>query len=140
MILFNANKAVRPEDAVGHGVGGNTKVATGVYTLTAALTQGQVIPMVAVPAGARVLDVTLSADDLDGGAGLALDVGDGADADRYLAASTVAQGGGVARLSTHAGHGYRYAAGDTIDVTVQTAPAAGATSGSLKLSVLFVID
>ena len=52
----------------------------------------------------------------------------------------MAQGGGVARLSTHAGHGYRYAAGDTIDVTVQTAPAAGATSGSLKLSVLFVID
>jgi len=49
-------------------------------------------------------------------------------------------GGGVARLSTHADHGYRYAAGDTIDVTVQTAPAAGATSGSLKLSVLFVID
>jgi len=138
--MFNANQPVRTTDASGHGVGSSAKVASGEYSLSAALTLNQVIPMVPVPTGARILDTILSTDDLDGGAGLTLDVGDGDDPDRFIAASDVGQGGGIARLGTHIGHLHRYAASDTVDVTVKAAPAAGVASGKIRLTVLYVIE
>jgi len=140
MISFNANNAVSTLDTVGHGLGGNVKTAVGSYLLSSPLQGGQIIPMVAVPGGARILDVVLSSDDLDNGAGLALHVGDGQMGNRYLAASSVAQEGGLARMSNQIGHGYRYKESDTIDVTVATAPASGRAAGLLRLSVMFVID
>jgi hypothetical protein len=140
MISFNANNAVRTLDAVGHGLGGNVKTAVGSYLLSAPLEEGQVIPMVAVPSGARILDVTLSADDLDNAEELVLHVGDGQMGDRYIKDTTVAQGGGVARLSSQIGHGYRYKEGDTVDITVATASTAGRAAGLLRVCVMFVID
>ena len=109
------------------------------YELSAALALNDVIQMVKVPAGATVVDLILSADDLDsdGSPAIVLDVGDGASADRYIDGSDIGQAGGVARLSEAGGHLYEYAADDTIDVLVQVAPATGATSGSIKLAVCF---
>ena len=140
MISFNANKPVRPEDAAGHGAGASVKVATGVYTLSGPLTAGQTIPMVALPTNARVLDILLSSDKLDTGAGLALDVGDKALNTRYFNASDLGRTGGIARLALSQGHGYRYAKADTVNVTVKTAPAAQAADGSFTVTVYFVID
>lgn len=143
MIVFNANQTVRAQDAPGHGLGGNLKVVTGEYTLSAALTLNQVIPMVAVPKGARVVFGRLSTDDLDtgGSPAIVLAVGDGDDDDRYLTGSTIAQAGGNAAFDRHVGNGnYEYTEGDTIDVKVTTAPATGATSGAIRLTVGFIID
>lgn len=143
MIVFNANQTVRAQDAPGHGLGGNVKGVVGEYTLSAALTLNQVIPMVAVPKGARVIGGQLTVDDLDtgGSPAIVLAVGDGDDDDRYLTSSTIGQAGGAASFNRHTGNGnYEYTDGDTIDVKVTTAPATGATSGAIRLSVWFIID
>ena len=140
MISFNANKPVRPEDAAGHGAGASVKVATGVYTLSGTLAAGQTIPMVALPTNARVLDVLLSTDRLDTGTGIALDVGDKASDTRYFNASEIGRTGGVARLSSAQGHGFRYVKADTVNVTVKTAPATQVADASFTVTVFFVID
>jgi hypothetical protein len=142
MITFNANRPVRIEDAGGHGVGGNVKTAIGVYTLSAALTLNQVIPMVAVPKGARIVDLVLAADDLDtnGSPTLALDVGDGTLANRFVAAATVGRAGGVTRLDQPGGAAFQYAGADVIAVKVQAAPATGASAGQIKLVVQYTLD
>jgi hypothetical protein len=98
-----------------------------------------VIQMVKVPAGASIIDLWLSSTDIDTDASPAviLHVGDGGDADRYIASSTVGQAGGVARLSAIAGVNYTYTADDTIDVTIGTVAATKA-AGTLVLTVLYV--
>lgn len=114
---------------------------TSTYTLTAALVVDDVIQMVKVPAGATVLDVTLTADDIDtgGSPAIVLDVGDGADVDRFIDGSTSGQAGGITRANTK-NLPYTYTADDTIDVLVQVAPATGATSGTIKLIVAMTMD
>lgn len=133
----------------------SSKVATGVqerefhsgvnsvsatYTLTAALALNDVIQMVKIPAGARILQVLLAADDLDtgGSPAIVLDVGDGGDTDRFIDGATIGQSGGVAALNSQVGFDYTYTADDTIDVLVQVAPATGATSGvDVHLTVFY---
>jgi hypothetical protein len=51
--------------------------------------------MVQVFAGETVHDVKIKSSDLDGGAELIYDVGDGDDVDRYIDGSTIGQAGGV---------------------------------------------
>lgn len=114
----------------------------GTYVLSAALALNDVIQMVKVPQGATILNVILAATDLDtgGSPAIALTVGDGSDADRFITSSTVGQAGGIASLNAAAGAGYKYTATDTIDVTVATGPATGATSGTVTLTVLYTMD
>lgn len=114
----------------------------GTYALSAALALNDVIQMVTVPAGATILNVILATTDLDtnGTPTIALTVGDGSDADRFITASTVGQAGGVANLNASTGAGYKYSATDTVDVTVATGPATGATSGTVSLTVLYTMD
>lgn len=109
------------------------------FDATTALVLDDIIEMVNVAAGTTVLDVLLSTEDLDSGAGLLLDVGDGDDDDRYLAADDVGQAGGVARMDLHGGHGHRYTSDDTIDIHVDTAPAGDGT-GVLRLTVLMTAE
>jgi len=101
---------------------------TSKYTLTAALVEGDVIQMLKVPNGAVMQNVIVSCDDLDTDdtPAAVLEVGDGGDTDRYITGSTIAQGGGIASLAQHVGHGYQYTAEDTLDVKVTTAPATAA--------------
>lgn len=107
------------------------------YDLAAALAQNDVIQMIKVPSGAIVIDVVLTADDLDTNVSpaIVLDVGDGADTDRFIDGSTIAQAGGIERQNVKTGFLYEYTADDTIDVLVQAAPATGATTGKVKLAV-----
>lgn len=112
------------------------------FTVSTALAENDVIEMVKVPAGATVVDLWLSAEDLDTGAtpSITLDVGDGDDTDRYLAGSTIGQAGGFARMDTQTGAGHSYAAEDTIDVLVSAAVATGATDVTVKLGGFYTMD
>ena len=141
-IHFNANQAVRTEDAGGHGVAGNVKVASGEYSLSAALTLNQVIPMLAIPRGARIVGAGIAADDLDtnGAPTLVLGLGDSGDDDRLIAGSTVGQTSGVDDAIETTGILYKYDASTVISITVKTAPATGAASGKLKAWVSYVLD
>lgn len=99
-----------------------------------------VIQMVKIPKGATILDVILGSDDLDSaGPAILLDVGDAGDPDRFIAASTVAQAGGVARLDQVDGLAYEYTEDDTIDVTINTAPTTAA-AGTINLTVLYTMN
>lgn len=111
----------------------------GTYELAAALVVNDIIQMVKIPKGARIVNVILGTDDLDSGASpaIVLAVGDGTTADRFISGSTVAQAGGVATIGKVDGVGYVYTADDTIDIKVTTAPATGATSGTLNLTVVY---
>ena len=141
-VTFNANRPVRTEDAGGHGVGGNVKTAIGIYTLSAALSLNQILDMVAVPIGARIVDVILASDGLDAGATLTVDVGDAALPNRFISASAVAQAGGVTRLSEAGGVTFKYTQSDVIKLRVGAAPPppTGAVTGEIKLVVLYVLD
>lgn len=107
------------------------------YEIAAALVVNDVIEMVKVPAGAVIHDVILGTDDLDSGTDLVLDVGDGSVTDRFIDGATIGQTAGVARLNEVDGLNYQYTSADTIDVKVQVAPGTGATSGTIRLTVLY---
>lgn len=127
--------------------GGVVYIREAVYTLTAALAAADVVQMIPVAAGERVVDLHLVVEDLDtsGSPAIVLDVGDGDDADRYIDGSTKGQTGGI---STY-GEGVAsdaaaiainklYTAADTIDVTVATAPHTGATAGTIRVRAFLV--
>jgi len=120
----------------------------GEYELSAALVVNDVIQMVAVPQGARVLNIFLNADDLDtGGPAIVLDVGDGGSTARFIDGALVAQAGTGNNVDMMngtygigAGFGYQYTVNDTIDVLVETAPTTGTTTGTIKLIALLSVD
>jgi hypothetical protein len=103
---------------------------------TAELQLNDVVQMLPVASGAIILEVILAVDDLDTATSQAvvLDIGDGSDDDRFIAASTAGQGGGVTRLNSVAGLLYKYTADDTIDLKVSTAPGTAA-AGTVSLAV-----
>jgi len=115
------------------------------YEATTKLIINDVIQMCKVPAGATVVEVVLSCDDLDTSATPAavLAVGDGDDVDRYIKDSTIGQTGGTVRLGSGIVIadclGYEYTAADTIDVKITTAPAAGGT-GTITLAVFYTMQ
>lgn len=111
----------------------------------AALANADVIQMLKVPKGARVLEVILTTTDLDtnGTPTLSFDVGDGDDVDRYIDGSTIGRTGGTDRLGSGIvtnTQAFTYTANDTIDVLVAAGPATGATSGTISLTVGFTTD
>lgn len=110
------------------------------FTFPAAPVINDVVQMIKVPKGARVIETKLGADDLDtnGAPTITLDVGDGGDVDRYIAASTVAQAGGAPVESIlKTGFGFVYTTDDTIDIMVKAAPATGAV-GTVRLAVTYL--
>lgn len=115
--------------------------ATATQTIATALTASDVIEMIKVPAGARVIDCILVAGDLDTGAtpAIVLEVGDGDDRDRWIDGSTVGQAGGVARNNVATGVDHTYATDDTVDVFVLTAPQTGATGVVVTLTVFYTL-
>lgn len=88
---------------------------------------GEVVQLVKVPKGARVLGLYLNWEALTSAGGTAgADIGDGGDADRFIAALNMDAAGEKAqgfRLDNSArepalGFGYEYTVEDTIDATV----------------------
>lgn len=123
------------------GVGGGSQEVTvfSSYTVTANLALNDVIKMVTVPAGATITGITLSSTDLDSATALVYDVGDTADTDRHIAASTIGQAGGVTSTQALTGFGYTYTAATSIDVLVKTAPGTPVASGTINLAVRYVM-
>jgi len=116
----------------------------GSFALTAALVINDVIQMVKVPPGARILDMEIYADDLDTNVApsLLLEVGDDGDTDRFIEACTLGQDASFIRgIQTKAGFCYdSYTAANTIDIKVNTAPATGAATGDIKMRVTMCVD
>ena len=106
-----------------------------------------VVQLVKVQKGARILQLYRNNEALSSGAGTAgADIGDGGDADRFVAALDMdAAGSGLVtlRLDNSAreptlGYGYEYTAEDTIDFTVTGE--AFAVSKYVRGHVLYVLD
>jgi hypothetical protein len=126
--MINANQGVSTTYAVGHGLGGDLKCATATFTLSAALTAGQVIPMLALPAGARIVDAKVSLDTLTGGT---FSLGDATDPVRFISAA-------VAGTRLNKNDLYLYKKSTLLNVTAATAPTG--TTGAVKLAVFYVVD
>jgi hypothetical protein len=117
-------------------------VRSASFALSAALVVNDVIQMFKLPAGATVHEVILASDDLDtnGTPTIKLDVGDATAANRFISQSTVGQAGGVGRTDQAGGVGYKYSADTMLQVKVNTAPATGATTGNVTLTVAYSMD
>lgn len=116
------------------------------YSLLAALVINDTIDFAKIPAGHVPVDVILDSDDLDtGGApAVVLQVGlrtaDGTtdDPDAFIKDSTVGQAGGVARANVATAFRIgSHTADRNVYLTVSTAPATGATSGKIGVTVLY---
>lgn len=122
-------------------------VSEAVGVLTTDLTLNTVIPLVKLPRGAVVKDVTVYATDMDtnGAPTLAFHVGDSGDADRFIVASNVGQTGGkvsagnTAAAAVTTANAGAYAAETVINATVSTA-AATAAAGTLLVFVEYVME
>lgn len=111
---------------------------TATYNVATAFVINDVVQMVKVPKGAKILEIILACGELDTGSNsLTLSVGDGDEAARFIAASTVGQAGGVTRLAVAGGLGYVYTANDTIDVKAAAAANALASAADLTLTVIY---
>ncbi len=103
--------------------------------MSAVVTLGQVIVSRAVPAGYAVggLDVTMPA--LDPGGTMLVTVGDAADTDRLMPASTIGRGGGTVEWRPDPFSWYRYAKRTTVSLRCSVGPAAAVDSGDVVLTL-----
>lgn len=104
-----------------------------VYTSSATMSAGDVIQMVKVQEGERVVDVMLASPTEP----VLLSVGDGNDTDRYVSTASVTTT--IVRMTNQAGMGYEYTADDTVDIRYKGGQSA-TTSVVLKLTVWKVSD
>ena len=114
--------------------GGTVGVRYAKFTTTAASAANDIYQMVDVFAGETLYDIKIKCSDMDSGGSPAIvfGVGDGTDADRYIAASTAGQGGTADESDADVAP-VAYAADDTIDVTCEVAPATGVAVGTIEL-------
>lgn len=98
------------------------------------------IGLFSLPAGAVIVGGTISATDMDGGSGLAIDVGDSVNSARLFAASTVGQGATLSTALAPAGHLHKYTAETAIRATIETVAAGTPAAGTLKVSIHYFVD
>ena len=116
------------------------------WTTAAAWVINDVVQMVKVFKGERVIDIELLVEtdaDTGGSAAIVLAVGDGTDPDRYITASNIGRTGGFARLGDGlataalvAPARHTYTADDTIDLKVTAAPQTGVAVVNVTLRVI----
>ncbi len=136
MATYQSNKV---SATVLHRAGIDVTSVTGEYTVSSNLATNDIIEMVKIPAGARIIDVIASASASVGATATAV-VGDQSDTDRFIASGQLGQGAAqLSRLNAATGNGYQYSAEDTIDITY-TSIATPATSGVLKLTALYTMQ
>jgi hypothetical protein len=106
------------------------------------LVANNVIQMAKVPKGAVMLDVILTATDMEGtnGAG-ALSVGDVNAANRFITGSNVTIAGGVARVNQGGVNsiGYKYTQDEILAITITT-NAVNAANGTFVLAALYAMQ
>jgi hypothetical protein len=92
-----------------------------------------------LPAGAVVVGITAGATDMDGATAMTVDVGDSADEDRLLAASTIGQAGTLTTALARTGFLYKYTAKTQIRAYIATASGTPA-AGTLYVAVAYFVD
>jgi hypothetical protein len=109
---------------------------TADFTIPAAFATSDIVQMVKVPAGAVIQEVILSSS-AGVGATANLSLGDTGNTARYIA-STAFTAATLARLGVHAGHGFRFTADGTIDVSAVSiaTPTAGTV---IRLTVIYTL-
>lgn len=110
------------------------------FTMTTALSAGDIIQMVKVPAGAQILSCVLGMIDVPTthSGVITVDIGDGNSASA-IATGVVLSGTAVSTTMRATGFGYSYSAEDTIDIKVTAISAAGA-SGGLRMTLRYTLD
>lgn len=113
-----------------------------VYALTGALVIDDLIHMVKIPAGAKLLDVILDVPDLDTDVSpaITLSVGTTDALEAFISQSTVGQAGGIVHLSVPGGTLTAFATAKDIVISATAAPATGAATGTLKLTAIYTMD
>lgn len=119
---------------------GSGIINTSVLSMTCeyeatALAANDVIDLFRLPKGAVIKDIILDFDAL--GTGTSMDVGDGADADRFIDGATTTAAG-TARLGVIDGRNYRVGTNDGDDVITATMLGAAGT-GTIKATVFYAI-
>lgn len=119
----------------------------GTYEFAAALVINDVIQMVNIKSGTKVLHVMLFVDALDSGTSVILDVGDDGDTNRFIKDAVIGRSSAAGQVDSLAttygnsdGFAYEYTANNTIDVKVQAAPGSGTSSGTITLVALVASD
>lgn len=123
-----------------HGLA-NTHTVRFPVTLSAAVTTADAVQFGYVPQYARIVDAVLQSTDIDtnGTPTVTINVGDAGDVDRFFAASTIGQTGGVVRMSVTTGFGYRYDTATLITGAFAANAATGA-AGTLTLYLTYVVE
>lgn len=128
---------------VGTGGARMEVIATAIVAMTTAMIDNanDDVGLFYLPAGAVITGVAASATDMDtnGTPTLTIDIGDSADEDRLLAASTIGQAGTASNSIARTGHLYKYTAQTQIRAYIATA-AATAAAGTLTVSVRYFVD
>lgn len=100
-----------------------------------------------LPTGARVIDVVMTATDMDsnGSPTLVMEVGDSGDVDRFIDASTIGQTGGTIRAGNVAASAATFAAHTAYTSRTQmvlniATGAATAVAGTAHVTILYVVD
>lgn len=101
-----------------------------------ALSAGDVIQMVRIPAGARINDIIFAISSTS--QSHTVTIGDGNDADRFFASTSAVLVEAV-RMSLGGGFAYSYSAEDTIDITIGTVTSGTAADADLRLIVSYTM-
>ena len=149
----NADKILvdNPSAKAGNGEqGGRVRCIYDTYELSADLSAADVINMGGlIPAGARIIDVYLAFDDLDTTGGTldvgwaaSADGGEAADADGFLANADVATAADVFKMSDNLafGAGQFKKFTEPVQATVTVDGDTDATSGTISLAILYIVD
>jgi hypothetical protein len=141
MPTYNSTNVANKTGVSAGGPAGNVNSAYAEVSITAALTTADTINLFDLPAGSRVLAMTLEATDMDtnGTPTLAINVGDAGSASRYFSASTVGQAGTAAVASAVSGLHYKNTSKTRV-VAVPSANAATGAAGTLICSCLYVVE
>ena len=108
---------------------------TAVYSPNGSMSSGDVIQMIKVPVNSRV--VYLRTDYALSGNG-SYTVGDGIDADRYIAATLGSVSAGSTQINNQSFVPYTYSADDTIDITLSTST--NPSSGAVYMTAVLTLD
>lgn len=124
-----------------HGESFNVQTAVATITCPAAPTTSDPLQFFSLPANSRVVGGWLSATDMDTNASptIALNIGDAGSANRYFAASTVAQAGTASTAIAATGLGYLNTSRTLVTGVASANPATGA-AGTVTLCLYYVVE
>ena len=124
-----------------HGQAAVRQTAYAIVTLTAAPLLNDVLNFgYMVPGNARIHSAVLKASDMDTSTGILIDIGDAGSATRYFSSSTVGQAGTVDVGLQAAGRFYLATAKTQILGLIHTAPSGTGSTGTVELSIDYVVE